>query len=84
MEKGKVIIGSPIVIAETTLIPVVKSSLNCQSSGNIIFFSGVKQPVSIVVASPSAKKAFEVTGKEIPLDQLIQEIPDLIQVLERV
>jgi len=78
-----VIIGSPIAIAETTLIPVVKSSLNCQSSGKTMFFSGVKQPVSIVVASPSAKKAFEITGQEIPLDQLIQEVPDLIQILER-
>jgi len=78
-----VIVGRPIAIAETTLIPVIKSSLNCQSSGNTIFFSGVKQPVSIVVASPSAKKAFEITGQEIPLDQLIQEVPDLIQILER-
>lgn len=77
------IVGRPIAIAETTLIPVIKSSLNCQSSGNTIFFSGVKQPVSIVVASPSAKKAFEITGQEIPLDQLIQEVPDLIQILER-
>ena len=77
------IVGSPIAIAETTLIPVVKSSINCQLSGNTIFFSGVKKPVSIVVASPSAKKAFEITGQEIPLDQLIQEVPDLIQILER-
>ena len=77
------IVGSPIAIAETILIPVIKSSLNCQSSGNTIFFSGVKKPVSIVVASPSANKAFEITGQEIPLDQLIQEVPDLIQILER-
>ncbi|MBN2462124.1 MAG: hypothetical protein JXB43_00820 [Dehalococcoidia bacterium] len=82
MEKKRVIISSPITIDGTTLIPVVKSSLNCQSSGNTIFFSGIKQPVSIVVASPSAKKAFEITGKEIPLDQLIQEVPDLVRILK--
>ena len=83
MEKKRVIISSPVAIAGTTLIPVVKSSLKCQSSGSAIFFSGVKQPVSIVVASPSAKKAFEITGKEIPLDQLIQEVPGLVRMLER-
>ena len=83
MEKKRVIISSPVAIAGTTLIPVVKSSLNCQSSGDTIFFSGIKQPVSIVVASPSGKKAFEITGREIPLDQLIQEIPGLVPMLER-
>jgi uncharacterized spore protein YtfJ len=82
MEKKRVIISSPITIDGTTLIPLVKSSLNCQSSGNTIFFSGIKQPVSIVVASPSAKKAFEITGNEIPVDQLIQEVPDLVRILE--
>ena len=83
MEKKRVIISKPVAVAGTTLIPVVKSSLNCQSNGNTIFFSGIKQPVSIVVASPSEKKAFEITGKEIPLDQLIQEVPALVPMLER-
>ena len=83
MEKKRVIISSPVAIAGTTVVPVIESSLNCQSSGNTIFFSGVKQPVSIVVASPLAKKAFDVNGQEIPLDQLIKEVPDLVRMLDR-
>ena len=83
MERKRVIISNPVAVDGTTLITVVKSSLNCQSKGNTLFFSGIKQPVSIVVASPSAKKAFEITGEEIPLDQLIQEIPGLVPMLER-
>ncbi len=82
MEKKRVILSSPVTIDGTTLIPVIKSSLNCQSSGNTILFSGVKQPVSVVVASPSAKKAFDVNGQEIPLDQLIKEVPDLVRMLD--
>ena len=84
MEKKRVIIGSPVAIAGITLILVTKMSLNCQPGGNNIFFSGVKQPVGIVVASPSTKKAFDITGKEIPLNQLIQEAPGLAGILERV
>ena len=79
----RVTISSPVAIAGTTLILITKLSLNCQPSGSNIFFSGVKQPVGIVVASPSAKKAFEITGKEIPLNQLIQETPGLAGMLER-
>ena len=83
MEKKRVILSSPVAIDGTTLIPVIKSSLNCQSSGSTILFSGVKEPVSVVVASPSAKKAFDVNGQEIPLDQLIKELPNLVRMLDR-
>jgi len=84
MEKKKVTIVGPVTIAGMTIILVTRSSLHCQRSGSSIFFSGIKQPVSIVVASPSIKKAFDVTGEEISLDQLIQETPSLAEVLERV
>jgi hypothetical protein len=83
MEKKSVTISSPVTIAGITLIPITKLSLNCQPVGSNIFFSGIKQPVGIVVASPSTKKAFEITGKEIPLNQLIQDTPGLGGILER-
>ena len=83
MKKKRVIIGSPIAIAGITLILVTKLSFSCQPNGSSIFFFGLKEPVSFVVASPSAKKAFEITGKEIPLDQLIQNAPGLASMLEK-
>jgi hypothetical protein len=81
MEKKKVTINSPVTIAGTTLILITKLSLKCQPGGSNIFFSGIKQPVGIVVASPSTKKAFEITGKEIPLNQFMQEVPGLAGML---
>jgi len=83
MKKKRVIIGSPIAIAGITLILVTKLSFSCQPNGSSIFFFGIKEPVSLVVSSPSTKKAFEITGKEIPLDQLIQNAPDLAGMLEK-
>jgi len=83
MVKKRVTISSPVTIDGTTLILITKSSFNCQPVGSHIFFSGIKQPIGIVVASPSTKKAFEITGEEIPLNQLIQETPGLAGMLER-
>ena len=83
MEKKKVTIVGPVAIAGMTLILVTRLSLKCQPVGGGIFFSGIKQPASIVVASPSTKEAFDVTGEEISLDQLIQEAPSLAEVLKR-
>jgi uncharacterized spore protein YtfJ len=83
MEKKKITISSPVAIAGITLILVIKLSLNCQSGGSNIFFSGLKQPVNVVVASPSTKKAFNIDGDEIPIGPLLQEVPDLAGMLEK-
>ena len=83
MEKKRVIIAGPIAIAGITLILVIRLSLNCQPTGSSIFFSGIKQPINIVVASPSTKKAFDIEGGEIPLSPLLQEVPDLGRMLEK-
>lgn len=83
MEKKKVTILGPVTIAGITLTLVTRLSLNCQPIGTSIFFSGFKQPVSIVVASPITKKAFDTTGEEISLNQLVQEAPGLAEILEK-
>jgi hypothetical protein len=83
MEKKKVIIAGPMAIAGITLILVIKLSLNCQPAGSSIFFSGIKQPINVVVASPPTKKAFDVNGDEIPIGLLLQEVPDLAGMLEK-
>jgi hypothetical protein len=81
MEKKKVMISGPMVIAGITLILVIKLSVNCQPAGNNIVFSGVKQPVSLVVKSPWINKAFNLDGDEVPISTLIEETPGLASML---
>lgn len=84
MEKKEVGIGKPVSVAGLTLIPVVQVLLNYWSGkGGASFFS-VKQPVAVVIVSPSAKKAFRVTGEEVSLDQLAQEFPNIKATLEEI
>ncbi len=82
MEKKEVEIGNPVTVAGVTLIPVIKVSLNYWRSNGSISFFGVKQPINVVVVSSSARRAFRITGDEVPLDQLIQEVPGIKEVLE--
>jgi hypothetical protein len=82
MEKKKITIASPITVAGISLILVVKLSINCRLAGSSLFFSGVKQPISLVVTSPSTKKAFDIKGDEIPIGLLQEEVPDLVGLLE--
>ena len=81
MEKKEVEIGNPVTVAGVTLIPVIKASLNYwRGSGSLSFF-GMKQPIGLVVVSQSTKRAFRITGEEVPLDQFIKEVPRIKEVL---
>jgi hypothetical protein len=43
---------------------------------------GTKQPVAIVIASPTGKRAFRVSGEEVPLEQLVREIPGIEKTIQ--
>ncbi|HEX7365179.1 MAG TPA: hypothetical protein VF366_08440 [Dehalococcoidia bacterium] len=81
MEKKKVIIAGPVAIAEISLLLVIKQSVNCRPAGGTLFFSGLKQPVSLVVNSESGRKAFDIGGNEVPIGKLVEEAPDLADAL---
>jgi hypothetical protein len=81
MEKEKVIIAGPMAIAGISLLLVVKQSVRCQPAGANLFFSGLKQPVSLVVNSESDRKAFDMGGNELPIGKLLEEAPDLADAL---
>ena len=83
METKEAVIDNPVTIAGVTLIPVVRVSQSQWQGNSGISFMGFKQPLSVVVVSPSAKKAFRMTGEEVPLDQLIQEVPGVKEVIAR-
>ena len=81
MEKKAVMIDSPVVVAGLTLMPVVEVSLNCWQRNSDSLFFGVKQPIVIIVSSSSMRRAFRITGEEISLDQLVQEVPAVEETL---
>ncbi|MFC2042032.1 hypothetical protein ACFLTV_00880 [Chloroflexota bacterium] len=84
MEKKEVEIGSPITTGQVTLIPVVELSLNYWCSGGRFSCFGTKQPASIVVVSPSGKRAFSISGEEVPLGQFLKESPAMREVLQTI
>jgi hypothetical protein len=49
-----------------------------------ISFLGTKQPLGVIVISPLEKKAFKVSGEEVPLDELIKELPGIKKLLNAI
>ena len=83
MEKKEVVIESPLSVDGLTLIPVVQVLQSFWQRGNNTLFFGAKRPVAVVVVSPSAKKAFRVSGEEVSVDQLVKEFPSIKGVLDK-
>ena len=82
MEKEEIKIEAPLAVAGVTLVPIVKSSLNCWRRKNRLSFFGIKQPVGVVVISPQGRRAFWINGEEVSLDQLTKEVPGIKEILE--
>jgi hypothetical protein len=82
MGKNKVVIEDPVTVAGITLIPLAGVSLNHWRGQRGVSYFSVKEPLGVVVVSPSTKRAFWITGEEVSLDQLITEVPGLKEVLE--
>jgi len=82
MEKKEVVAGDPISISKVTLIPVTKVWANYWRGKHGTSFFGFKHPTYIVVVSPTATWAIGIDGESIPLEKLMQEVPDLKEKLD--
>ena len=82
MEKKEVTIVNRIAVAGVTLIPVSNLTINCWHGKRGVAFYGSKQPDSIIVVTPTVRKAFRITGEEITFEQLAREIPEITEITE--
>jgi hypothetical protein len=80
MEKSITGIDKPVYAKGFTIIPVWKIHSHYSTAAGIAITS-IKQATAVVIISPLTKKAFKISGEEIPLGQLLQEVPDIKEAL---
>lgn len=84
MERRKeVAVETPVTIAGITIIPVVMTSLHYQHIDGMVSVISFKRPTDVVLITPTSSKAFRITGEEVILDQLLQEVPELQKALRK-
>ena len=83
MGKKALTLGNPLTIGEFTILPLVKSSLDYWHHKNSLFFLKVEEPAKLLVVSPLTCKAYNMSGEEVPLDELEGELPGLKSELRR-
>lgn len=84
MEKKEITISNPVTVAGMTIIPISRVSMNAGHGKRGAAFYGSIQPASVIIITPSGKRAFRINGEEVTLDQLAPEFPDILEKLEDV
>jgi hypothetical protein len=68
--------GAAVKAAGHTLIPLVSIRLERHKIKRGFFISAHKQPLAIIIVTPSAQRAFKLDGQEVSLAELAQEYPE--------
>jgi len=76
-EKKEIIVGHPLTFSGLTLIPIMETRLHYWRYRHSFSLFGSKQAIGIIVVTPSVKKAFDINGNEVALEELKREFPDL-------
>jgi len=83
VEIEEITAGQPIKVGDITLVPIIRAFVSCAGVEPGIVVHGSKSPTGIVVFSKEDKYAMNLTGKRMPIDQYLQQVPGLAEVLER-
>ena len=84
MEKEKVSAGQRITVGEITLLPIMRTFLYCRNVDGRIVYSGSKNLIGIVVVSPKGKRAINLDGEEIPVDQYLEQVPEITELIQSI
>ncbi len=72
-----------MAVAGVRLFPVISTSASSRADGGAISFFGIKTPIGVLVVSAAGVIYLAVSGKDLPLDELINKVPGIRAILER-
>lgn len=74
-------VGNTMVVGDVTLVPIARFSIQSDTDTTERWLWGLKEPFAIIVCDAAGIRAYGIESIEIPVESLIQKIPDLDAVL---
>jgi hypothetical protein len=81
MAKKAIVIEGPLVVGGTKVVVVASVHWGYTSLRDSGLYFGAKRPTHVVLISGSERKAFTVTGEEIALEKLLEDVSGLADYL---
>ena len=74
--------GTPVAVAGVTLIPIERVGAAVEMRGRGLWFTGVKEPIAVVILRPGSACAVAVDGEARSISELVVDVPGLEALLE--
>lgn len=75
--------GAPIVLGDTTIIPLEETGLSRESGRHGSYVYAFMRPIGIVVRSPSGQWAIDMTGRPVPIETYLSRVSGLREALDK-
>jgi hypothetical protein len=82
MRKEYLALEEASVVAGVRITPVARISISYTEIGGARSFYAGKQPVYLIFTTTDGERAYSITGREVPIQQVISECPALAADLE--
>jgi hypothetical protein len=76
MDRRKISIEDPILLKDITILPIALILQHETHGGNSVQFYVSKEPAAVVVYRGTSRNIYNRTGKEISLDELLDDFPE--------
>ena len=75
-------VGTSVVIGEITIVPIERVSISSDKVHHCSWFSGLKEPVAIVVIESGGLRAIDMKACDLSLVELARNVPGLDRILK--
>jgi hypothetical protein len=75
--------GAPVTLAGVTLIPIERTRIRSETLPHGYWVEVTKEALAVVICDLAGPRALDVEARELPLDELVAEIPGLESVIAR-
>lgn len=83
MNRKLITLHPELQLLDITLIPIIETSMGCWYNGSGVSACGMKQPIGVIVRSPSVEKVITITGEELSLSQFFELHPEVQNTLDK-
>lgn len=74
-------VGAPLAVGGAVLIPVERVAVKVERHRRGLWIGATKEVTALVVCEPDRLRAIDVQARELPVEDLIREIPGLAAVI---
>jgi len=81
LEKTEIAVEGIATVGEVTVLPIVRTYVVVRRAGSGVMCSASKCPLGVVIVSPQGRRALNIAGEDVPVEDYVAMAPALRDLL---